>query len=281
MENTQSKIEQMKNDIIYVCQYGLLTVPLGIPLEIQHAYNRVLMNLGAAIGLIDNKKFILDDKKLIYSLTISLQTFTTSVEQLKTFLDKSVIDSLPDVLILESIFKKGIQSELAASTVFSTLTVLQLMSFHRYVGHLLSLDSFEESTENILSLCNAQTQLLVAQDAVNKSQLYLYKVKYPTEYKIDKDELDVYIELDKFKAARSLGGSHSQYYPYRDLIKKSLENYESHRTITQDECREKLEIEIKKIFKAELTITKSTFNNWLKIYRNTEGKSIFKVESNN
>jgi len=277
MENTQSKIEQMKNDIIYVCEYGLLTVPLGIPLEIQHAYNRVLMDLGATIGLIDNKKFILDDKKLIYSLTKSLETFTTSVEQLKTFLDKSVIDALPDVLILESIFKKGIQSELAASTVFSTLTVLQLMSFHRYVGHLLSLDTFEESAENILALCNAQTQLLTAQDSVNKSQLYIYKVKFPTEYKIDKDELDVYIELDKFKAARSLGGSHSQYYPYRDLIKKSLEQFLTNRAMTQEGCRKQIEIDIKDSFQNELTITKSTFYNWLDMYKKSGGNSIYKV----
>jgi hypothetical protein len=281
MENTKSQIDQMKNDITYVCEYGLLTVPSGIPLDIQHAYNRVLMDLSSAIGLIDDKKFILDDKKLISQLERSLNIFKTSVEQLKLTLDEGVVDYLPDVLILESIFKKDIQSELAAYVVFSTLTVIQLISFHKYIGHLLKLNCFEENEENLLALCNAQTQLLVAQDAVNRSQLYLYKAKYPTEYNIGKDELDIYIKLEKYNNARSRGGLHSQYYPYRTLIIKSLKQYQSNRPMTQEGCRKQIEIDIKENYEVDFTITKSTFYNWLKRYRESKGKSIFKVESNN
>jgi hypothetical protein len=281
MENTKFKIDQMKSDITYVCEYGLLTVPSGIPLDIQHAYNRVLMDLSSTIGLIDDKKFILDDKKLISQLTKSLDIFNTSVTQLNSFLDERVIEFLPDVLILESLFKKDIQAKLTAYVVFSTLTVIQLISFHKYIGHLLILECFEENEENLLALCNAQTQLLVAQDAVNRSQLYLYKAKYPTEFDIQKNELDVYIELEKYKNARSKGGSHSQYYPYKTLIMKSLKQYNINRSMTQEDCRKQIKIDIKENYNVDFNITKSTFSNWLKMYRESKGKSIFKVESNN
>jgi len=236
MTETQTEIELIKEDILFVCNYGALKKPYNIPEEIKHAYNRTLFDLGNAVGWKDYSELIIDDALLIKKLAQALDIYKVARSNLGLIHSDEVINLLPDVLILESIFNDKFTTECAASVIFSILTIIRLIEFHKYISQLPSLDYFEESHGNLLLICNAQTQLLAAQDAVNKSQLYLFKSKYPIEHKIANDELNLYFTVEQGKEAKAKGGRKSQYDEiYEWSIKKASE-------IWKDEIKSNKEI---------------------------------------
>jgi hypothetical protein len=281
METTQAQIEQLKGDIEYVCNFGPLFLAGNLPLDIQHAYHRVILDIGGQVGWTDYKNFKIDSQKLIENLPKAINTYKHARELLSAKLNIDELNSLPDTLILESLFRNDVESKLVASVICSTLTIIQLISFHRYLGALIGLDYIEENNENLLAICNAQTQLLNTQSYINRSQLYLYESKSTVDKAITEDEIKLYIENEKNKQARTKGGSHSPYYQHEDLIKYSIQQYKGDRALTQSQCITQIEQAIKEKSGIEQSISTSTFNNWWRNYRDSGGSKIFQQNSNN
>lgn len=228
MFDTQAEIELLKDDVSFVCSYGALKRPHNLPEEIKHAYNRILFDLGNATGWKDYSKLIIDDSKLTAKLGSSLDIYKEANNSLRLTHSDDLIKLLPDVLILESWFNKSLSAECAASIVFSTLTVIRLIEFHKYFSTISNLDVFEKSYDNLLAICNGQVHLLAAQDAVNKSREYLFKLKYPIEHQISKEEVSFYFKLETDKELKAKGGRKSQYDAiYNWSIKAASEKWKA------------------------------------------------------
>ncbi|NQY88364.1 MAG: hypothetical protein HRT51_11590 [Colwellia sp.] len=211
MNETQNKLHEISIRLVNICNKGALKMPYNFPKNISNSYHRILLDTGNIVGWEDRTKFILNKDKLIERLGLAISLYERSAENIKLIHSEDAIQHLSPVFLIESIIGDEMLDKLACSYVFSAVSVLNLTSFYAFCESFIDEEYFEESYENLIKLCNAQAELLLAQDAINTANKYLYQAKSTIETKVSSDEFNAYLLLEKHEKARRDGGKKSQY----------------------------------------------------------------------
>jgi hypothetical protein len=231
MEILQLEIEDIAKKIEEICVKGLLKAPINFPSSIANSYNRVLIEAGEIVGWVDKEKMTLDSELLISKIGSTLNVYKTASENIKLTSSEEILNYLSPVFVIESIINRNVEGKLNACHIFSTLAIYNIWLFYEFCREFIDDEEFEENHHNLLCLCNAQSHLLIAQEAINKANIYYYEATYADLSKLPKEERSALLTIAADKGRKSNAGKKSIYDPiYNWAISESSKRWKKEKS---------------------------------------------------
>ncbi|MBL4796600.1 MAG: hypothetical protein JKY50_04235 [Oleispira sp.] len=264
--------------ITMIDQGSISNYPEIIPSYIIYQYNKTIIRANYLVTGKNSPSREELYKLLTEKVGITLQLIKCAEQDLSKQEGGSArLEHWPPLLILESFLNKSpAQGTVAwkAAHIYSTMTVLPLLFFKRSLAGIETNLRNKNYIEAYRQTQIATSYIHTAMEAGHKSESILFSAREETLSRIaTKDEIEIQIEIDKNREARSKGGQPSRYTPIRNEINKIIET-----AIKEEHRNDYVRGEIQAAAKGKMTITDTSPTNgsikdWKIAFENT-GKAI-------
>jgi ribosome-associated translation inhibitor RaiA len=211
------------SELINMIDNGSITnFPTIIPSYIIFQYNKTIIKATYLVTGKDSSSREELYKLLTENVGLTLQLIKCAEQDLSKQEGGSArLEHWPPLLILESFLNKNPEQGTVAWSVahaYSTMTVLSLLFFKRSLAGIETNLRNENYIEAYQQTQTATSHIHTAMEAGHKSESILYSAREETLSRIaTKDEIEIQIEIDKNREAKSKGGQPS---PYKAIHKE-------------------------------------------------------------
>tara|TARA_Y100000034_G_scaffold109790_1_gene141393 strand:- start:108 stop:971 length:864 start_codon:yes stop_codon:yes gene_type:complete len=279
----QLDITRRAREIQLVCEFGMLFKPSNLPPELIQSYNLIKIRLGDLVGWADKEKYKIDSKELLRCLHSTVDIYLTIRTNIIQFVFKTtdVTENDFDKAFSDAaVFRYGFANDYLQQEAgrISTLvaTSIRLANFHTVLGTDLEQDYIDVSnTEELLPLytrvIHAQSQLIAAQDLLIVSQEFNSNILNKSDIELHDRLYELEIsQAEKRENSAEGGRKNAKFRGFESIILEALKKYETNRQYTRERVMNDLQHQTGK------EISENTLKLWLKNYRATFGRTIFK-----
>lgn len=279
----QSDITKRTKEIQIVCDFGMLYKPHNLPPELTQSYNLIKMRLGELVGWTDRESYKIDSRELLRCLKSSVDIYLRIRTNIIQFVFKTteVTENDFDRAFSDAaVFRYGIANDYLQQEVgrISTLvaTSIRLANFHTILGVDLEQDYIDVSnTEELLPLytrvIQAQNQLIGAQDLLIVSQEFNSNILNKTDSELHDRLFELELSnAEKTKPQADGGRKNAKFRDFEPIILEALKRHETSRQYSREQAMNDLQHQTGK------EISENTLKLWLKNYRATFGRTIYK-----